>query len=114
MQDEEITGQIVEGIILSHLIMNQEIPMMKESSTFLWFYYDKKGKEIDNIIRIVDSNLAIEVKYQKDVTPKDILILSQVDNHIILTKEDFKIQEKVLLAPVDMFLALLTKSDRTL
>ena len=114
MQDEESTSKIVEGIVSSHLAVNQEIPMMRETKTFLWFYYNTGGKEIDNITRIGDTYLATEVKYQKRVTPEDVWKIPQVKEYTILTKEDLKTDGNVLLAPVDMLLALLEKSSRSL
>jgi len=90
------------------------IPMMKEPKTFMWFYYNTQGKEVDNILRIDESYHAIEVKYQGKVTTSDIWKIPQCKEHMILTKEDLKTDGKVILAPVDMFLALLKKSNRTL
>ena len=114
MQDEELIGKIVEGIVMSHLIMNQEVPIMRETQTFLWCYYDTRGKEIDNILRIAETCFALEVKYQSTITSKDIWMIPQVKEYTILTKEDLKIDGGVLLAPVDMLLALVEKSNRTL
>jgi len=114
MQNEESVGKIVEGIVSSHLTMNQEIPIMKETRTFLWFYYNTRGKEIDNVLRINDVFSAIEVKYQRKVTAGDVWKVPHVKEYVILTKEDLKMDGKVLLAPADMFLALLDKSNRTL
>jgi len=114
MQNEELVGTIVEGIVSSHLTMNLETPMMKEPRTFLWFYYNTRGKEIDNILRIGDSWLAVESKYRRSVSSRDVWKVQQVREYTILTKEDLKIDGDVRLAPVDMFLALLDKSHRTL
>jgi len=114
LQDEELIGKTVEGIVSSHLTMNQEIPIMREPKTFLWCYYDARGKEIDSILRISDTCLAFEVKYQSEVSLGDIWMIPQVKEYTVLTKEDLKIDGRVLLAPVDMLLALIEKSNRTL
>lgn len=114
LQNEELTAKIVEEVVSSHLITSLEIPMMKEPKTFMWFYYNTQGKEVDNILRVDESYHAIEVKYQGKVTTSDIWKIPQCKEHIILTKEDLKTDGKVILAPVDMFLALLKKSNRTL
>ncbi|MEM2104731.1 MAG: hypothetical protein QW717_07585, partial [Candidatus Bathyarchaeia archaeon] len=102
------------GIVSSHLIANQEIPIMREPKTFLWFYYDTRGKEIDNIVRIDKKYTAIETKYQSSVSYKDIWRTSQVKEYVILTKEDLKTEDNVVLAPVDLMLAILEKSHQTL
>jgi len=113
LEDEESASKVVEAIVSSHLAMNQEIPMMREQRTFLWFYYNNRGKEIDNVIRINDDYLAIEVKYQKGETT-EVLNIPQATRSIVLTKDNFTIGERAMSTPVDMFLALLEKSPKTL
>jgi len=114
LQNEELVSKLVEGIVSSHLITNQEIPMMREPKTFLWFYYDTRGKEIDNILRIDDKYMAIEVKYQSEVSSRDICRAPHVRECAILTKEDLRTEDNIVLAPVDMTLAILEKSHQTL
>jgi len=114
LQNEELVGELVEGIVSSHLIANQEIPMMREPKTFLWFYYNTRGKEIDNILRIDDKYMAIEVKYQSEVSSRDIWRTPHVRECAILTKEDLRTEDNVVLAPVDLTLAILEKSHQIL
>ncbi|MGQ9680856.1 MAG: ATP-binding protein [Candidatus Bathyarchaeia archaeon] len=114
LQNEELVGKLVEGIVASHLIANQEIPMMREPKTFLWFYYDTRGKGIDSIIRINEKYTAIETKYQSSVSSKDIWRIPQVKEYAILTKEDLKTEDNIFFAPVDLTLAVLKKSHQTL
>jgi len=114
LQNEEILSRLIEGIVSSHLIANQEIPIMREAKTFLWFYYDTRGKEIDNILRINDKYVAIEVKYQSEVSSKDVWRLPQIRECAILTKEDLGTENDVILAPVDIILAVLEKAHQTL
>ena len=52
--------KIIEGVVVSHLRTHGEIPLMREAITFLWYYYDKRGREIDAILE----------KPQKPVKPK--------------------------------------------
>jgi hypothetical protein len=113
LQNEELVSRLVEGIVSSHLIANQEIPIMREPKTFLWFYYDTRGKEIDNILRIDDKYIAIEVKHQSEVSSKDVWRVPQVREYAILTKEDLKTEDNVTLVPIDMTLAVLEKSHQT-
>lgn len=114
LQDEELMSKLVEGIVSSHLIANQEIPMMREPKTFLWFYYDTRGKEIDNILRINEKYTAIETKYQSEVSSRDVWTIPQIKEYIILTREDLAIEGNVVLAPADLMLAILEKSHQTL
>ena len=114
LQNEELVSKLVEGIVSSHLIANQEIPIMREPKTFLWFYYDTRGKEIDNILRINEKYTAIETKYQSEVSSRDIWRTPHVNEYAILTKEDLKTEDNTVLTPVDMALAILEKSHQTL
>jgi len=114
LQNEELASKVVEGIVTSHLTTSQEIPIMREPKTFLWFYYNTRRKEIDNVLQIRNTYSATEVKYQSGVTSGDVWRIPQVKQYVILTKEDFEIEEKILLVPVDMFLALVEKSKRIL
>ena len=113
LEDEETTGKVVEAVVSSHLAMNQETPIMKELNTFLWFYYDTRGKEIDNIVKTNGEFAGIEVKYQRTVT-SEMLHVPQISRSIILTKEDLSVSGETILAPTDIFLALLETSPRTL
>jgi len=114
LKNEELVSRVVEGIVSSHFVMSQEVPMMKEPRTFLWFFYNTRGKEIDNVLRIGVTYVATEVKYRRKVTPRDIWRIQQATKNLILTKEDLKTDGDVILAPVSMFLALLKKSERIL
>jgi predicted AAA+ superfamily ATPase len=113
LEDEESTSKVVEALVSTHLATNQEIPLMREPRTFLWFYYNTRGKEIDNVLRTNGSYFAIEVKYQKGETT-EVLKIPQVERSIVLTKDNFATEERTISAPVDMFLALLEKSLKTM
>jgi len=114
LQNEELVSKLIEGIVSSNLIANQEIPMMREPKTFLWFYYDTQGKEIDNILRINEKYTAIETKYQNEVSSRDIWRTPHARECAILTKEDLRTENNVVLAPVDLTLAILEKSHQAL
>ncbi|MCD6530459.1 DUF4143 domain-containing protein, partial [Candidatus Bathyarchaeota archaeon] len=114
LENEELLSKIVESVTSSHLLMSFEIPYLKEASTFLWFYYDSKGRELDFVVRKNDGYLGIEVKYQNDVSPRDIVRVPEIDTYIILSKEDYIETENTLVAPAELFLSLLEKSKSTL
>lgn len=114
LQDEESLSKIVEGIVTSHLQINQEIPLMKEPRTFHWFYYDTHGREIDNLIKSNNVFTAIETKYQTQVNHKNTIEIPQIQKHIILSKEDIESKKNTLVIPVEIFLSLLTKSERNI
>ena len=114
LENEELLSKIVESVTSSHLLMSFEIPYLKEASTFLWFYYDSKGRELDYVVGKNDGYLGIEVKYQNDVSPRDIVRVPEIDTYIILSKEDYIETENTLVTPAELFLSLLEKSKSTL
>lgn len=114
LEEEESLSKIVEGIVSTHLAMTQEVPVMKELGTFLWFYYDARGRELDNVMRLNKSFVAIETKYRGEVGFGDTLRIPQIKKYIILSKEDFGLEKNILIAPVEIFLSLLDKSNYNL
>jgi len=114
IENEDWLGKLMEGIVLSHLRMYGEIPFLKVGNTFLWFYYDKSGKEIDAINKVDRGYLGLEIKYQGNVDERDVKRINSVENYIILTKEDVGVSGNTMMIPVDVFLALLPKSERNI
>lgn len=112
IQDEELESKIIEGIVLSHLLMHREIPFLRIGETFLWYYYDKSGREIDAIFKEDSKYLGIEVKYKFQVDEREIKTIAPVKKYMILSKEDAGGREKIAVIPVDVFLALLTLSEK--
>jgi len=114
LESEESLSKIVEGIVCSHLALNREIPIMREARTFLWFYYDSRGREVDSVLRLNKSFVGIETKYQSNVSFRDVLKIPQIKRYIVLSKEDVGMEKNVLIAPVEIFLSLLNKSSNNL
>jgi len=114
LEEEESLSKIVEGVVSNHLATTQEKPFMKEKDTFLWFYYDTRGRELDNIMKINSTYIAIETKYRSEVNFKDIIRIPQIKNYIILSKEDFGLKKNTLIAPIETFLSILDKSTYNL
>jgi len=110
-EDEALQGKIVEGVVLSHLIMHREIPFLRNPITFLWYYYDKSGKEIDAIFKN-DGYWGVEIKYKSEVNEKDIKRLNPVKKYIVLSKESAGGDGEVIIIPVDVFLSLLPPSEK--
>ena len=114
LEDEDLLGKMVEGIVISHLRMYGEIPLMKAGNTFLWFYYDNSGREIDAIFREKRGYLGIEVKYRRGVDERDVKRIPPIKKYFILSKEDVEHKENKMIVPVDTFLALLPISEKNI
>ncbi|MDZ7264089.1 MAG: ATP-binding protein [candidate division KSB1 bacterium] len=113
-ENEELLSTLVEGIAISHLRLQGEAPFLRSADTFLWFYYDKSGKEIDIIFKGDGISYGIEVKYQNQVSEKDVKRIVPIQKYFLLSKEDFDIQENLYIIPVDIFLALILSSENNL
>ena len=114
LADEEALSKIIEGIVFSHLLASKEIPYLKEKNTFLWFYYDNKGREIDYILKKNEDLLGIEVKYRNDVGLNDVTRINEIENYIILSKDDIIESEHTIVVPAVPLLALLKKSKHNI
>jgi predicted AAA+ superfamily ATPase len=110
LAEEERISTILESLVFSSLERTKETPLIRPSSTFLWFYYDRRG-EIDFVFRQDSgSYLGIEVKYQPEVSKKMIKV-NQIKSCIILSKDTFEMEENAAIIPVSLFLALIKSSD---
>lgn len=112
LEDEDLLGNLVEAMVISHLRMYGEIPFLKTANTFLWYYYDKGGREIDAIFREDGGYSGLEVKYQGQVDERKVKRIAPVKKYIVLSKEDVGGRGDIMIIPVDIFLALLPVSER--
>lgn len=91
-------GFLVETTVASHL---------KRSFGENIFYF-RNAREIDFVIfENLKSSALLEVKYQAKINPHNAKVLHEHGGGIILTKNIFKVQEKILLIPVPYFLSLI-------
>lgn len=114
LDDEMLLSEIVEGTVVSHLIMSMEVPYLREKDTFTWFYYDDSGREIDNIMRRDGGYHGIEVKYRNNVDPGDVTRASGLEDYIILSRDDFAVTGDTCVIPVSVYLSLLERSKNNL
>ena len=112
-ENEELQGKVVEGVVISHLMIHREIPLLKNGRTFLWFYYDKSGKELDAVLKRNGKYLGIEVKFRTEIG-KRIGRVPQIGEYILLSREDIGREGDVMVLPVDIFLSLLPPSERNI
>jgi hypothetical protein len=114
MEDEELQGMLVEGIAISHLLLHGEIPYLRTAKTFLWSYYDKSGREIDAIIKENGRYSGIEIKYRAQIREIKMGKREPIEKYIILSKENIGEKGETIIIPVDIFLSLLTTSERNI
>ena len=107
-------GTIVEEIVAGHLIRIKESDPMKLYSTYLRFY--DGTKEVDFVYkRENNTNLGIEVKYQIEASLQDVKLVKGIEEYILLTKSaDIKKNNKCVMFPIALFLAILHSSESNL
>ena len=112
--NEDSVSALVEGMVVSHLLMSKERPILRSGKTFLWSYYNRSGKEIDALLQTKKGILGVEVKYQSEVNTRDVLRIKPVKNYLILSKNDIYSKNNTIIVPVDVFLSLISVSEKNI
>lgn len=111
---EKSKATILETISTNLLVQTVAEPIIKNTDTFLWFYYTQKGKEIDFIYKKEDY-LAIEIKSEKAEKPQKI---QQIKNYIVVAEnsENFSYEQDkgTVYLPSSLFFILLEKNEKHL
>ena len=111
LEDEDRLGGLVEGVVISHLLMHKEVPYLREGRAFLWTYYDRAGRGLDAVLGLAKGYRAVEVKYQAQVDERDLKKAAPIKDYILLSRDEVGGKGNVLIAPVDIFLSLLPVSE---
>jgi len=83
---------------------------MRMADTFLWFHYDRR-REVDFVVARPDGGLtAVEVKWQRCVSPADMHRIPDSDHDVLLTRDETDLSGDVTILPTPLFLALLEPS----
>jgi len=81
------------------------------TTSSLWYYYGRSGRELDAIFRLRMGFRGIEVKYRAGVDERDIRKVAPVRDYILLSRDEVDGGKDLLVAPVDIFLSLLPVSE---
>jgi predicted AAA+ superfamily ATPase len=107
-------AKVVEGVVLAHLLTSGETPGLRSARDFLWFYYDKTGREMGNIINADGAYLEIDLITTRGPEEKSPKKISQVPACIRLTPDEYRRTRNRLAIPLSVFLALISPSAPTL
>lgn len=111
---EDNVSLLVESIVQNQLAKIKEIPVTKSADRYLWFYYDAR-KELDFIyLNENEKYVGIEVKYKPKTTFKDTSTVSQIKEYLVPSRNEFEINENMVIVPASIFLSLLESSERNL
>ena len=107
-------AKMTEGIVLTHLLTNAEKPGSRLTRDFLWFYYDKTGKEMGNIISVDGLYWELDIKDPAAPAVKSPKKISRVPLCIRLTPDEYARTRNRVTVPISVFLALLSPSAQNL
>jgi predicted AAA+ superfamily ATPase len=115
MQEEEKIAAVIEGMALNHIVAHLEKPYAREPVTFIGFYYDNRGREVDGLVRTrLGTKIGIEVRYGRSTARRPLKRIEGIDWYLCLTRDEFRKDENRLYLPVCLFLSLLTRSRSNL
>ena len=112
LSDEESISRLVEGVVVAHLRLWQEVPYRKEPWSFLGFYYDR-STEVDAVVKLDSGILGLEVKYRTQPKRK-LKVPTHIKRMVVITQDELSEGGGVLYVPAPLFLALLSPSERNL
>jgi len=113
-ESPQVWQKILEGVVLTHLLMSGEAPGSRTSRDFLWFYYDKTGKEMGDVIRPADVCWAIDIEAPGDFGMKSPKKIARVPQCIRLTEEKYGRTRNRIWIPAAVFLAMVPASPGNL
>ena len=76
-------------------------------------FYDKSGREIDVVFKDNGGYWALEVKYRRSIEYRKLKI-AIFDKYIVLSRDEVAKADNIIVIPVDIFLSLLSTSERNL
>ena len=98
--------KLLEGVVCEALArLNRK---QLDFNHFLWFFFKKK--ETDFVIKVNNSPVGIELKWQRSAGKRDFSNYHVFRNRILLTRNTLKLEDGLLMMPVSLFLALLEES----
>jgi hypothetical protein len=113
----EQQASLIENIVSDHVVRLAFNLSQRKSSfdyhqcVFYWKGY--KDREVDFVVKDEDSLIPIEIKYQNDIKKEDYYGLfdfkkaTGIKNSIVITKQDLKVENDILLIPASLFLLLI-------
>lgn len=111
--NSSMVGNVIEEIVLSHLIKTKEQDPMRHYKTFIQFYNDKD--EIDFIYKRDNGTyVAIESKYKNSIETSRLATIRKVKDYIVLSRNTLEETRHGIIIPAALFLVLLEKSKSNL
>ena len=107
------TGQefslAVEGAVAAHLLRNFEHRLFEGFGSMekVFYWRSAKGKDVDFVVLHGKSLVPVEVKYQSSISRSDYTTMKRsFGKGILVTKNSFLLDEKIVGIPAPLFLLL--------
>jgi len=114
LDDPAQRARITEGVVLAHLLGNGEMPGSRPARDFLWFYYDKTGKEMGSVTTTGNAFWELDIRDPAEPAVKSPKKISHVPLCIRLTNDEYGRTRNRVWIPTSVFLALLAPSAQNL
>jgi hypothetical protein len=99
-------AKIAEGVVLSHLLGGDETPGSRTARDFLWFYYDKTGREMGSVMAGDGAYWEFDMKDPDEPAVKSPKKISCVPQCVRLTQDEYARTRNRIWIPRSLFLAL--------
>ncbi len=104
LEDNILKSKLAENLVMTHLM---RLENSVNRSNIVFFFRTAAGKEIDFAVKDEEGRLLpMEVKYQAKTGPEDFAVLKTLNRRegIIISKDDFEIDEGRMIIPAEVFL----------
>jgi len=103
-ENRSIMAESLCGDHLARLSYNFSPSDLFDVSNSLFYYRTNKGKSIDYVVRLGETLLPVEVKYQSKIGNHDFNNLRRFDQGILVTKNHLDLENKYRAIPLSLFL----------
>jgi predicted AAA+ superfamily ATPase len=110
LDDPAQRARLTEALVNSHLLAAADMPGSRTARDFLWFYYDKTGKEMGSVTSAGAAFWELDIKGLAEPAVKSPKKISRVPLCIRLTQDEHGRTRNRIWIPTSVFLALISAS----
>ena len=111
LRNPQALGVAVETLVHEHC-KRIKFNLEQGTSSDLFYWRDKKGREVDIVVELLGKPVPIEVKYKNDISDDDIkglnAFLSKYSKTfgVVVTKDRLELRKKMIYIPLWLFLMM--------
>ena len=110
LKNPEMKSKLVESVVYGHLCRlayNMHLKDLFDPKSLLFYYRDKKNKEVDFVLSYDDKYYPFEVKYQASIGNSDFAGFSPFGKGILVSKNELRTYRNYACIPASLLLALI-------